>query len=37
VSPDRYASDERRRVTSVDGGVAICNLVGVLCSRVRIA
>jgi hypothetical protein len=28
---------EHRRVTTVDGGLAICNLVGVLCSEVRIA
>src|SRR5260221_5962347 len=32
-----YASDEHRRVTAVDGGIAICNLMGVLCSGVRIA
>jgi hypothetical protein len=31
------ASGEHRRVTTVDGRLAICNLVGVLCSEVRIA
>ena len=34
---ETYASDEHRRVTAVDGGLAICNLMGVLCSGVRIA
>jgi hypothetical protein len=32
-----YASGEHRRMTAVDGGLAICNLVGVLCSGLRIA